>query len=246
MHPSRTVAGVVLLALLSGCGPKLGPATHQYLTGACGALSQLDRDMAKDTIPQAPVLPDLNALPTRDAQAAALMEFSDRLTKYYSTTQQSTDMVMALCDQALAKIGASDSVGVEPQATDLVERFKVLINGRQQMAVVVDALISQQRSALRKGMVPRYALRLLAAGVDAMYSPSDRIPAGTSLTADELKPQPSEKSEATKENLGTERAIATWRSNVSETATASAELSTALKAKYGDLDWSVLTPSPTP
>ena len=242
MHPSRVVAGAFAVALLSGCGPKLGPKTHQYLADACGAIRQLDADLAREPAPKAPAPPDLGALKTREAQAAALQDFSDKLTKFYAETQQGTGRVMALCDQALEKYGKLDGEDTDPQAPDLVARYKVLINGRQQMAVNIEALISQQRSALRKGFVPRYALRLLGAAVDAMYSPSERLPDGVSPAADELKPEPSEKSEATGQNLGTQRAIASWRQNVADAAAARADLLTALTAKYGDTDWSILQP----
>jgi hypothetical protein len=245
MKSSRFALGLLVLALLSGCGPKLGPPTHQYLDTACGAMDQLDRDLAKETVPQAPALPNLAALPPQ-AQAEALQKFSEQLNQYDNAAQAAGDRVIALGDQALAKLNPLDPEGTDPSALDLVDRCKSLVNKRQQMAVTVQAMIAGQRSALRKGMVPRYAMRLVVAAVDAMFSPGDRVPAGVDLAAAELKPTPEEKSEATSQNLGLERAIAHWRSDVSETVATRVALEASLKTAYPDLDWSFLTSGTAP
>lgn len=245
MKSSRISLGLAALALLSGCGPKMGPPTRQYLVDTCGAISQLDAELAKEVLPTAPALPNLAGL-SPQGEAQTLQDFSIELTKYYDEAQKIADHVVSLGDQALNKLGelsSADPTLIEPSAVELRDRYKALVNQRQQMAVDVQAVVAAQRSALRKGSVPRYALRLVIGGVESLCTPSDRIPAGVDPAASELKPAPDEKSEATGQNLSIQRAIASWRRNIADGAATREALAGTLKAKYKDLDWSFLAPA---
>lgn len=171
------------------------------------------------------------------AQAEALMKFSEQLKDYYTAVQHTVDHVLATCDRAQAAARALNATGVDPAATALSEQYTGLINRRQQLAVFMESLIINQQGALRKGLVPRFGLRLVNAGIATLLTPSV---GEVNSAANDLQPNAAEKSEMDTQARNVQHAITDWHRDAAATAAAQADLLKSLKAKYSDIDWGFL------
>ncbi len=230
----RLALSLASLALFTACGgPKQSPETRQYLQKVAQATDQLDSDLAKITVPQAPALPAELAAHT-EKQAAELERFGEQLKPYYTAANGMANDVLAVCDKALSATRSLDPLNVDPAAVDFAEQIKGLTDRRQQLAVNMIALVAGQRSAMAKGFITGYTVRVMDAGVAALLAP------GSGPAPAALEPTPEQKAQMDSQTKSVAQAITAWAENVAQAAKARSDLAAALKAKYPGDDWSFL------
>ena len=151
-----------------------------------------------------------------ESRLPELRHYRDQLLKFFPRLASAVGQVSAICDQAESKAGAWDATGVDPAAVDFAGKLQVLIDHRQQMAVVMAALVAEQQNEALGGRISDAGLKLLADGSAALFSSTD---AAVTTAAGDLQAG----GKPTKEYASVERALTEWRRDATAAAGAKNE-----------------------
>ncbi len=231
MYHARIAASCVLIAFLAACGSDAGPKTHDYLVKVSQTTDQMESDLAQQSPPKLPAMPDTVA--RTDASAAGLRHWREEmLTKFFPALTKSVDQVSAICDQAESKAGTWTTAEVDPAAVDYASKVQLLIDHRQQMAVQLAGLVAEQRGQVQDNHLYPAGLKLLEACSDALFSPSDAATVPDDLSQSKMP--------AGKEFATVEHTLTDWRRDAGAAASAKSSLMSSLKEKYPSQDWGFL------
>lgn len=243
-------------ALQSGCSPNRGPKTNAYLRAYHSAgvdfTAQL-RQFSPIAAPRLPVLPQQPTPEQRREFNEARRNYPGALISYYGAAVERFGALSRLFVQAEGRLGKINAGGVEPDAVRLATLREHALGLSGVCCLEIGRLADLSRTALKRrqsndeldeilttvfasamsgfggGTLDGAVVAGLGGLVKGMGAVAEKRQAERAAISDQIARVGSTATEMKREVL--------------EYQTAYAQLSTALSAKYPELDWGFMVPS---